>query len=87
MQSIEASIKQKRAEVTKLLEEIALLEDAQKLMGTSGPKKRKGRPKGSKNKAAVKASSKKASKKASRKGSKRGRKKAGDTMATSEASS
>ena len=94
MQTLKETIEQKRAEVAKLLEEIELLESAQKLLGTSEPKKRMGRPKGSKNKAAVKTRgsksskkvSSKASKKASRKGSKRGRKKAGDT-ATPAASS
>jgi hypothetical protein len=89
MQTIEGTIKQKRAEISKLLEDIELLEKAQKLLGKSEPGKRKGRPKGSKNiAAAVKTKgSKKTSKKASRKGSKKRGKKAGITVETPEASS
>jgi hypothetical protein len=88
MQTIEGTIEQKQAQVSRLLEEIELLENAQKLLGKSEPVKRKGRPKGSKNKAAgVKAKAKKASKKASRKGSKRSGKKATGTVATPEATS
>jgi hypothetical protein len=87
MQTIEGTIRQKRAAVSRLLEEIELLEKAQELLGKSEPVKRKGRPKGSKNLAAVKAKSSKASKKASRKGSKRRGKKDGITAETPEASS
>jgi hypothetical protein len=88
MQTIEGTLKQKRAAVAKLLEEIELLESAQKLLGESEPVKRKGRPKGSKNKAAaVKVRSRKASKKASGKGSKRSGKKAGIAVETPGASS
>jgi hypothetical protein len=88
MQTIEGTLRQKRAEVAKLLEEIELLESAQKLLGKSEPTKRKGRPKGSKNKvAAVKVRSRKASKKGGRKGSKRAGKKAVIGVETPEASS
>jgi hypothetical protein len=88
MQTIEGTIEQKKSQVSKLLEEIELLEKAQELMGRSEPAKRKGRPKGSKNqKTVVKAKSGKASKKTSRKGSgKRGRR-AGITAEAPEASS
>ena len=79
---------QKRAEVAKLLEEIELLENAQKLLGRSEPAKRKGRPKGSKKRtAAVKTRGRKASKRAGRKGSKRTGRKARGTAETPEASS
>jgi hypothetical protein len=88
MQTIEGTIEQKKSQVSKLLEEIELLENAQKLLGRSEPAKRKGRPKGSKNRTAVvKAKSSKAAKKTSRKGSKKRGKKAGITVATPEASS
>jgi topoisomerase IA-like protein len=87
MQTIEGTIEQKRAQVSRLLDEIELLEKAKELLGTE-PTKRKGRPKGSKNQAAtVKTRAKKASKKAARKGSQRAGKKAAGTVATPEASS
>jgi hypothetical protein len=92
MQTIEGTIKQKRAEISKLLEDIELLEKAQGLLGTE-PVKRKGRPKGSKNQAVKAESRKKAGrpkgvgrpKKA--KGSKKRGRKAGITVETPGASS
>jgi hypothetical protein len=85
MQTIQGTIEQKRAEVTRLLEEIELLEKAQGLLGNSEPRKRMGRPKGSKNKAAVKAGAQKASKKAGKKRSRNSRKMARGTAETPEA--
>jgi hypothetical protein len=69
MQTIEGIVEKKKAEIVKLQEEIEILQRAQELLGvTSEPVKRKGRPKGAKNKAVVeKAASQKAPKKRAKK--------------------
>jgi hypothetical protein len=73
MQTIQGIIEQKRAEVSKLLGEIETLEKAQELLNGAEPKKRMGRPKGSKNKVkSAKKRGRKASKKTGVKGT-RGR--------------
>jgi hypothetical protein len=84
MQTIQGKIEQKRAEVSKLLNEIEILEKAQELLNSAEPKKRRGRPKGSKNKVTAKRrKSRKASRKAGAKGTRgRGRKPAAVTEAT-----
>lgn len=87
MQSIQQIIEQKRAEVSKLLEEIEILEKAQALVGSPEPRKRRGgRPKGSKNKVTLaKRKSRKRAKKAGAKGTRgRGRKSAVVTEAPAE---
>jgi hypothetical protein len=69
MQTIEGMIEKKQAEITKLEEEIETLKKAQELLGVaSEPVKRKGRPKGAKNKVVVeKTTSLKSPKKRTRK--------------------
>ena len=90
MQTIQGKIEQLREQVSKLLEEIEILEKAKELLGPteSGRRARKrlGRPKGSKNKTvASKRRSRKAAKKSGEKRAKgRGRKSAAVTETPAE---
>jgi hypothetical protein len=83
MQTIQGKIEQKRAEVSRLLEEIDILEQAQALLGTDEPVKRMGRPKGSKNKVSTK---KRRSRKAAKKAGTKSRGKRGREPAAAEES-